>query len=169
MLQYVVVCCSVLQCVAMLCSVAQCCAVWRSVVQCYAAQSCVVLCVAVCEVATIYASREHILQRANNKVEIQVNQCLCCSVLQRVAACCSMLQCVAVCCSVLQIGAACCSVLQCVATCGVAIICALREHILQRSSNYLRLSVECLQVCDQNSEARPACQGIRMYISIFMD
>jgi len=65
--------------------------------------------------------------------------CMCCSVLQRVAACCSVLQCVARCCRVLQGGnarrmwhcttkllstikitvcvAACCSVLQRVAVC----------------------------------------------------
>jgi len=44
-------------------------------------------------------------------------QCICCSVLQRVAACCSVLQCVVVYCSVLHCVTVCCSVLQCVAVC----------------------------------------------------
>jgi len=50
--------------------------------------------------------------------------CVCCSVLQCVAACCSVLQRVVVCCSVLQRVAACCSVLQCDAVwCSVCLIC----------------------------------------------
>ena len=65
-LQWVSVCCSVLQCVAVCCRVLQCVAVCCSVLQCAAVCCSVLQCVA-----------------------------LCCSVLQCVAVCCSVLQCVA--------------------------------------------------------------------------
>jgi len=80
-LQYVAVCCSVVQCGAVccgVCSVLQCGAVWCSVLQ-Y---------VAVCP-SKIWLVRAEILMCGD----------LCC-VLQCVAVCCSVLQCVAVCCSV---------------------------------------------------------------------
>ena len=76
-LQFVAVCCSVLQCVecvAVCCSVLQCVAVCCSVLQCVA-------CVC-CGCSAWYAS----------------SVAACCNVLQCVAVCCSVLQCVAVCC-----------------------------------------------------------------------
>ena len=88
-MQYVAVCCSVLQCAAVCCSVLQCVAVCCSVLQCVAECCSVLQCVAVC-----------------------------CSVLQCVALCCTVLQCIAVHCSVLPayntkkyLGRSCCSVL----------------------------------------------------------
>jgi len=53
-----------------------------------------------------------------------VNQGICCSVVQRVAACCSALQCAAVRCSALQCAAVRCSAVQCVAVRCSALQCA---------------------------------------------
>jgi len=79
MLQYVVVCCSVLHC-----SRADCCSVSQYGVS--SLEQCVAVC---CSVSQSVA--------------------VCSNVLQYGAVCCSALQCVAVCCSVLQIFAMCCS------------------------------------------------------------
>jgi len=80
-LQYVVMCCSVLQCVVVCSIILQCVAVLCSSLKCVAVNCNVLQCVAVC-----------------------------CSMFHYFAVCCSMLQCaatVAVCCSVLQCAAVC--------------------------------------------------------------
>ena len=89
MLQYVAVCCSVLQCVAVS-------ETWRfhteraRVLQCVAVCCSVLQCVAVC-CSELHSVRPGIFTW---------HERMCCSALQHVVACCSVLQRVAVCCSV---------------------------------------------------------------------
>ena len=114
MLQCVAVCCSVLQCVA----------------ECFA------VCCSTKSPALIHVFERNIQEDiveivksqgiARSLLEVAV-WCVCCSVLQRVAACCSVLQCfiaccsafwcVAVCCSALKYNKECCCVLQCGSEC----------------------------------------------------
>ena len=103
-LQYVAVCCSVLQCAAVC---LQCVAVCCSLLQCAAV---CLRCVAV------YCS---VLRSVGQLARVElchVHTSVCCSMLQYVAVYCSLLQCAAVCCSVLQcVVAMRCSALQCIA------------------------------------------------------
>jgi len=123
-LQYVAVCCSVLECDTVHCNVLQCIAVCCGVLQCD-----VMCCSVCCSVLQCVAVCCGVLQC--DVMCCSVLQCVavCCSVLQCVAVCCvavccRVLQCVAVCCSVLQCVAVCCSVLQCVAVCCSVLQCA---------------------------------------------
>jgi len=76
-MQYVAVCCSVLQCVAVCCSVLQCVAVMP------------------------YVQTHTLAHLVETHARYSMLQCVaaCCDVLRCVAMCCSVLQCVAVCCS----------------------------------------------------------------------
>ena len=102
-LQYVAVCCSMLQCAA---HVRGCCS--RCAAVCYAYCSVLQHTAACCIVSHCVAGCCRMLQCADsnkklNSVGCQGHVAACCSVLQCVAVCevcCSVLQCVAVCCSV---------------------------------------------------------------------
>jgi len=128
-LQYVAVCCSVLQCVAVCCSVLQCVAVCCSVLQRAAVYCSVIQCVAVCGSGHVVASSCRLsklvgffrkkpykiglfCKRNPGKTRAVPGQRYSYSI----AVCCSVLQCVAVCCNVLLHVAVCCScysMLQC--------------------------------------------------------
>ena len=86
MLQYVAVCCSVLQCAAVCCSVLQCAAVYCGVLQRNAVLQCVW-----CKFDL------HGLALSHACVIASISSLSASCVLQRVAACCSVLQRVAVC------------------------------------------------------------------------
>ena len=118
-LQWVVVCCCVVQCAAM-------CMLPTFMRECVsefgrrmyfnsvaAVSQCVAVCRGVCSVLPCSAVRCSALQCV----------AVCCSALQWVAVGCGVLQCVAVCCSVLHCAAVCCIVLQCVAVCCSVLQC----------------------------------------------
>jgi len=117
--QYVAVCCSVLQCVAvcsLICDTTDL-SLSEPKVQCVA------VCSLICNSTDLSLSEPKV-------------QCVavCCGVLQCVAVCCSVLQCVAVCsliCNSTDLSlrtkrAVCCSVLRCVAQC-VAVCCSVLQ------------------------------------------
>ena len=87
--------------------------------------------------------------------------CLCCSMLQHVAACCSMLQHVAAFCSMLQCIAVCCSVLQCV---------AVYYSVLQWIAVCCSSESQCIDAHARDSLLRAVCvwMHMRMYQHVRM-
>jgi len=152
MLQYVAVCCSVLQCAAVSCSVLHCVAVSRlyylfsqgrlhaGANTCCSMLQYVTVCCSVLRCVAVFCTMLQCHDFTTTTYSVHGD---CTEVPIRVAVCCSMLQYVAVC-NIMQIVVVCHSILRCVAVINTVLQCILFLYVAT-TAEYRAAS--CVAVC----------------------